>query len=127
VLEFLLADHPLDCPICDKAGECRLQNYYQATASSKAASRTQGEEGEARPDRRELILDRAVYPVHTLCALSEKITGTGELGVVARATAPRSASRRDIVTTLFGKPRRPFVRSAPSPTPLSVSSRAPGS
>jgi len=27
VLEFLLADHPLDCPICDKAGECPLQNY----------------------------------------------------------------------------------------------------
>jgi len=28
VLEFLLAEHPLDCPICDKAGECKLQDYY---------------------------------------------------------------------------------------------------
>src|SRR5665213_1526801 len=27
VLEFLLINHPLDCPICDKAGECRLQEY----------------------------------------------------------------------------------------------------
>ncbi len=27
VTEFLLANHPLDCPICDKAGECRLQEY----------------------------------------------------------------------------------------------------
>jgi len=27
VLEFLLKDHPLDCPICDKAGECPLQNF----------------------------------------------------------------------------------------------------
>ncbi len=27
VLEFLLANHPLDCPICDKAGECPLQDY----------------------------------------------------------------------------------------------------
>ncbi len=27
VLEFLLANHPLDCPICDKAGECDLQDY----------------------------------------------------------------------------------------------------
>ncbi len=26
-LEFLLANHPLDCPICDKAGECDLQNF----------------------------------------------------------------------------------------------------
>jgi NADH-quinone oxidoreductase subunit G len=30
VLEFLLANHPLDCPICDQAGECELQDYtYQ--------------------------------------------------------------------------------------------------
>lgn len=28
-LEFILINHPLDCPICDKAGECILQNYYQ--------------------------------------------------------------------------------------------------
>lgn len=27
VMEFLLINHPLDCPVCDKAGECRLQNY----------------------------------------------------------------------------------------------------
>lgn len=27
-LEFLLANHPLDCPICDDAGECELQNFY---------------------------------------------------------------------------------------------------
>lgn len=31
VMEFLLVNHPLDCPICDKAGECTLQeNYMQA-------------------------------------------------------------------------------------------------
>jgi NADH-quinone oxidoreductase subunit G len=28
VEEMLLLNHPLDCPICDKAGECSLQNYY---------------------------------------------------------------------------------------------------
>ncbi|MBU0518611.1 molybdopterin-dependent oxidoreductase [bacterium] len=27
-LEFLLMNHPTDCPICDDAGECKLQNYY---------------------------------------------------------------------------------------------------
>ncbi|MDH4468667.1 MAG: 2Fe-2S iron-sulfur cluster-binding protein [Bacteriovoracaceae bacterium] len=27
VMEFLLANHPLDCPVCDKAGECELQDY----------------------------------------------------------------------------------------------------
>lgn len=29
VLEFLLLNHPLDCPICDKAGECKLQEYSE--------------------------------------------------------------------------------------------------
>lgn len=36
VLEFLLINHPLDCPICDKAGECKLQEYsldYGTSAS----------------------------------------------------------------------------------------------
>jgi NADH-quinone oxidoreductase subunit G len=28
VMEFLLINHPLDCPICDQAGECWLQDYY---------------------------------------------------------------------------------------------------
>ncbi len=28
VMEFLLVNHPLDCPTCDQAGECKLQDYY---------------------------------------------------------------------------------------------------
>ena len=28
VTEFLLINHPLDCPVCDQAGECGLQDYY---------------------------------------------------------------------------------------------------
>ena len=27
VMEFLLINHPLDCPVCDQAGECYLQDY----------------------------------------------------------------------------------------------------
>lgn len=30
VQEFLLLNHPVDCPICDQAGECKLQDYYYA-------------------------------------------------------------------------------------------------
>jgi NADH-quinone oxidoreductase subunit G len=37
VLEFLLLNHPLDCPICDKGGECDLQDY--AMAYGQGASR----------------------------------------------------------------------------------------
>lgn len=37
VMEFLLINHPLDCPICDEAGECKLQEY--AYTHSKGESR----------------------------------------------------------------------------------------
>ncbi|MBX2992925.1 MAG: molybdopterin-dependent oxidoreductase [Bacteroidetes bacterium] len=37
VMEFLLINHPLDCPICDEAGECKLQDY--AYKYSEGASR----------------------------------------------------------------------------------------
>src|SRR5689334_4544355 len=36
-LEFLLANHPLDCPVCDKGGECPLQN--QALSHGRSESR----------------------------------------------------------------------------------------
>ena len=36
VLEFLLTSHPLDCPVCDKGGECPLQNLTMAFGPGKA-------------------------------------------------------------------------------------------
>jgi NADH-quinone oxidoreductase subunit G len=42
VLEFLLINHPLDCPICDQAGECKLQEYsveYGQAASGFAENK----------------------------------------------------------------------------------------
>ncbi len=35
VLEFLLINHPLDCPICDQAGECRLQEFSVEYGNAK--------------------------------------------------------------------------------------------
>ena len=40
VMEFLLINHPLDCPVCDKGGECPLQN--QAMSNGNAESRFEG-------------------------------------------------------------------------------------
>ncbi|MSW36056.1 MAG: NADH-quinone oxidoreductase subunit G, partial [Actinobacteria bacterium] len=40
VMEFLLINHPLDCPVCDKGGECPLQN--QALSHGRAESRFTG-------------------------------------------------------------------------------------
>src|SRR6478752_8871163 len=36
MLEFTLVNHPVDCPICDKAGECTLQKMYQEWDSSQS-------------------------------------------------------------------------------------------
>jgi NADH-quinone oxidoreductase subunit G len=36
ILEFLLTSHPLDCPVCDKGGECPLQNLTMAHASPES-------------------------------------------------------------------------------------------
>ncbi len=42
VMELLLINHPLDCPICDKGGECPLQN--QAMSNGQGETRFHGEE-----------------------------------------------------------------------------------
>ncbi|HEX7405188.1 MAG TPA: NADH-quinone oxidoreductase subunit G [Candidatus Nanopelagicaceae bacterium] len=41
VMEFLLINHPLDCPVCDKGGECPLQN--QAMSTGRGESRFNGQ------------------------------------------------------------------------------------
>jgi NADH-quinone oxidoreductase subunit G len=40
IMEFLLINHPLDCPVCDKGGECPLQN--QAMSTGRPESRFEG-------------------------------------------------------------------------------------
>lgn len=36
VMEFLLMNHPLDCPICDQGGECDLQDQAMAFGSDRS-------------------------------------------------------------------------------------------
>jgi len=86
VLEFLLAEHPLDCPICDKAGECKLQDYYQDYGLTESVFR----EFKEKRDKKvkiggKLILDRERCILCRRCVrfLSE-ITKTDELGVFER-------------------------------------------
>jgi NADH-quinone oxidoreductase subunit G len=39
VQEFLLLNHPVDCPICDQSGECKLQDYYMTEQATKKRMR----------------------------------------------------------------------------------------
>ncbi len=39
VLEFYLVNHPLDCPVCDRSGECKLQDYVFSEGRERGRSR----------------------------------------------------------------------------------------
>ncbi len=41
VQEFLLLNHPVDCPICDQAGECKLQDYWLRSPEQVKRKRTE--------------------------------------------------------------------------------------
>ena len=86
VLEFLLAEHPLDCPICDKAGECKLQDYYEAYGLFDGQFKeTKIKKTKKVPIGKGLILDRERCILCTRCVrFLREVTKTEELGVFNR-------------------------------------------
>jgi NADH-quinone oxidoreductase subunit G len=86
VMELLLVNHPLDCPICDQAGECKLQDY--AFAYGVAESRTR-EPRRALRKRVELgptiVFDQERCILCRRCVrFCREVPKTGELGVFDR-------------------------------------------
>ena len=86
VLEFLLAEHPLDCPICDKAGECKLQDYGAEYGLAEGAFREPKEKRDKKVAIGEkLLLDRERCIQCTRCVrFLAEVTKTHELGVFER-------------------------------------------
>jgi len=85
VMEFLLINHPLDCPICDQGGECELQDL--AVGYGRSVSRF--------TERKRVVRDKNVGPlvqtemtrcIHcTRCVrFLEEIAGTSEMGGTGR-------------------------------------------
>jgi NADH-quinone oxidoreductase subunit G len=88
VLEFLLINHPLDCPICDQAGECKLQEY--SVDYGQAASRFV-EEKVHKPKHVDLgpriVLDDERCILCTRCIrFSKEIAKDDALGIVNRGS-----------------------------------------
>jgi NADH-quinone oxidoreductase subunit G len=85
VMEFLLINHPVDCPVCDQAGECHLQDYsYQY---GRGQSRfTEAKNKQPKKDVGPNILlysDRCI--MCTRCVrFTREVTGTNELMVDGR-------------------------------------------
>jgi NADH-quinone oxidoreductase subunit G len=86
VLEFLLAEHPLDCPICDKAGECKLQDYFEEYGLFESQFREKKERREKKYRlSKNLILDRERCILCTRCIrFLNEITKTGDAGILRR-------------------------------------------
>jgi NADH-quinone oxidoreductase subunit G len=86
VLEFLLAEHPLDCPICDKAGDCKLQDYYDEYGFFESQFKEAKEKREKKLKiGKSLILDQERCILCTRCVrFLREVTKTQELGVFHR-------------------------------------------
>ncbi|MGP8218030.1 MAG: molybdopterin-dependent oxidoreductase [Limisphaerales bacterium] len=88
VLEFLLINHPLDCPICDQAGECKLQEYsveYGQSESRFAETKVH------KPKRVDLgpriVLDDERCILCTRCIrFTRDVVGDDALGIVNRGS-----------------------------------------
>ncbi len=85
-LEGLLLNHPLDCPVCDKAGECKLQDYSYAFGRSESRMVDVKNAPPNKPhisSKITLFTDRCI--MCTRCVrFTREISGTAELTVIGR-------------------------------------------
>lgn len=87
VLEFLLLNHPLDCPICDQGGECDLQDQamFFGSDSSRFYQPKRGVEDKNCGPLIKTIMTRCIHC--TRCVrFSSEIAGVPELGTLGRGT-----------------------------------------
>ena len=85
VMEFLLANHPLDCPVCDQGGECDLQDqsmYYGVDKSRFVENKRQVKEKYMGP----LIKTQMTRCIHcTRCVrFATEVAGIPEIGAIGR-------------------------------------------
>ncbi len=90
VMEFLLINHPLDCPICDQGGECELQDLSMGYGSSRSAY-LEGKRSVKDQDLGPLVAtDMTRCILCTRCVrFGDEVAGLKELGVVNRGEGDR--------------------------------------
>ncbi len=83
-LEYLLANHPLDCPVCDDAGECDLQNYYlqYGRHNSQMHEIRHRKHFKAKDIGKSVVLDNERCVLCSRCVrFTQDVTKTHELGI----------------------------------------------
>ncbi len=85
-LEFHLVNHPLDCPICDQAGECKLQDFYMEVGKYKSEmDRPKVLKPKALDVGSDLVLDTERCILCDRCVrFEQEVTKTGALGIFNR-------------------------------------------
>ncbi|MCX6050925.1 MAG: 2Fe-2S iron-sulfur cluster-binding protein [Campylobacterales bacterium] len=93
ILELELLNHPVDCPICDQAGECKLQDYYMDYGLYESHLCTpKTKKGKHIDLGSNVILDQERCVLCMRCVrFTSNITKTGELGVIGRGDKARIA------------------------------------
>ena len=88
MLEFLLSNHPLDCPVCDQSGECDLQNFYMEYGLYDSRFLENKRKGKkATPIGPHVMLDQERCILCTRCVrFTKEISKTDELGVFNRGS-----------------------------------------
>ena len=86
MMEFHLINHPLDCPVCDQAGECWLQIYYMKHGLyDPRMTDEKVHKPKAVPLGPHVMLDAERCILCSRCVrFCDEITGTGELGIFNR-------------------------------------------
>ncbi|PYN60199.1 MAG: NADH-quinone oxidoreductase subunit G [Candidatus Rokuibacteriota bacterium] len=86
IMEFHLINHPLDCPVCDQAGECWLQIYYMRHGLyDPRMTDEKVHKPKAVPLGPHVILDAERCILCSRCVrFCDEVTGTGELGIFHR-------------------------------------------
>jgi len=86
IMEFHLINHPLDCPVCDQAGECWLQIYYMKHGLYEPRMVDEKvHKPKAVPLGPHVVLDAERCILCSRCVrFCDEITGTGELGIFNR-------------------------------------------
>ena len=85
VLEFLLINHPLDCPICDQGGECDLQDQTMAYGfdASRFADNKRAVEDKYLGPLIETYMTRCIHCTRCIRFMTE-VAGVEELGAIGR-------------------------------------------
>ncbi|HEY0798617.1 MAG TPA: molybdopterin-dependent oxidoreductase, partial [Candidatus Baltobacteraceae bacterium] len=101
VLEFLLLNHPLDCPICDKGGECDLQDYTMAYGQG-ASRKLEGKDHKPKA----VDLGPTIVLDEERCIVCQRCVRFDEIITREQSLVVKDRGQQDVIATATQEPYR---------------------